>query len=219
MTVVSVVYHSSYGHTRALAEHVAAGARRVEGVEVRLLEIAPRQIADGAWKDDAIVAALDASDAIVFGCPTYMGSVSWPFKAFLEGAYYAGAWTNQRWKDKIAGAFTNSASQSGDKLSTLFQLVVFASQMSMLFVGLGDPPGNNWSGGSPDDVNRLGSWLGLSAQSNGDQGPELAPSQGDRRTAERYGQRIASVARHWKRQGDHLTERLSEPLAAAASAG
>jgi len=38
----------------------------------------------------------------------------------------------QRWKDKVAAGFTNSASQSGDKLSTLFQLNVFAMQMGMI---------------------------------------------------------------------------------------
>jgi hypothetical protein len=53
----------------------------------------------------------------------------------------------------------------------LIQLAVFAAQMGMIWVGVGDPPGNNWSGGSADDNNRLGSWLGAMGQSNGDQGP------------------------------------------------
>src|SRR5579884_160851 len=46
--------------------------------------------------------------------------------------------------------FTNSASQSGEKLSTLLQLMVFAMQMSMIWVGGGD----NWSGGSRTDQRR-----------------------------------------------------------------
>jgi NAD(P)H dehydrogenase (quinone) len=29
-------------------------------------------------------AALDAADAIIFGAPTYMGSASAPFKAFMD---------------------------------------------------------------------------------------------------------------------------------------
>lgn len=45
------------------------------------------------------------------------------FKAFLEKAF--DPWMEQRWKDKIAGGFTNSSSQNGDELCSLFQLVIF----------------------------------------------------------------------------------------------
>jgi len=57
-----------------------------------------------------------------------MGSGSGVFKAFLE-AVFRPHWLEQRWKDKIAAGFTNSASQSGDQLSRLLQLSVFAMQM------------------------------------------------------------------------------------------
>ena len=36
------------------------------------------------------------------------------------------------------------------------------------------------------------------SQSNGDQGPALAPSEGDRITAERHGRRVGRIARRWK---------------------
>ena len=206
MITVSVVYHSTKGHTAALAEALAHGAASVAGVEVHLLRILPSQIVEGRWNDADILAKLEASDAIVFGCPTYMGSVSAVFKAFLEKAF--DLWFDQRWKDKIAAGFTNSASQSGDKLSTLLQLSVFAMQMSMLWVSVGDPPGNNWSGGSVNDVNRLGAWMGVMGQSNGDQGPEQAPPESDRKTAERFGRRVAEVTRQWRGQGTYMTERI-----------
>jgi len=77
--------------------------------------------------------ALDSSDGIVFGCATYMGSASAIFKSFLEAAFLP-HWLEQRWKDKVAAGFANSASQNGDKLSTLFQLIVFAMQMGMIWV-------------------------------------------------------------------------------------
>ncbi len=135
-----------------------------------------------------------------------MGSVSAIYKAFLEKAF--DPWLQQQWKDKIAAGFTNSASQSGDKLSSLIQLSIFAAQMGMIWVGVGDPPGNNWSGGTANDVNRLGTWLGAMGQSNGDQGPELAPSQGDRITAERLGARVAGITQRWMGAGAYKTERL-----------
>ena len=206
MAIVSVVYQSGGGHTRALAEAVMRGTASVEGIEARMIEIRGEQVNQGRWKDDAIMAQLAESDAIVFGCATYMGSGSAIFKAFLEKAF--DPWMAQAWKDKVGPGFTNSASQNGDKLSTLIQLTIFGAQMGMIWVGVGDPPGNNWSGGSVEDVNRLGSWLGAMGQSNGDQGPEEAPSRGDRITAERLGARVAGVTQKWLGQGNYVTERV-----------
>ena len=75
-------------------------------------------------------------------------------------------WLELKWRDKIAGGFTNSASQSGDKLNTLTDLVIFAMQHGMIWVGLGMLPGNNHSKGSVEDLNCLGAFLGVMAQSN-----------------------------------------------------
>jgi len=41
--------------------------------------------------------------------------------------------------------------------------------MGMIWVGVSDLPGNNWSGGARSDLNRLGSWLGTMGQSNADE--------------------------------------------------
>jgi len=116
-------------------------------------------------------------------------------------------WSNDG-RTKVAAGFTNSASQSGDKLSTLFQLNVFAMQMGMIWVGVSDLPGNNWSGGSRSDLNRLGTWVGAMAQSNAD---EDEPSIGDVDTAERFGVRIAEITRRFKDGTPFETKRLSEP--------
>lgn len=208
MTTVSIVYHTNRGHTGALAEAVARGASSVEGVQMHLLRVLPEHVQDGRYQNPELFQTLDASDAIIFGAPTFMGSISSVFKAFMEATFPL--WFEQRWKDKIASGFSNSASQSGDKLCSLFQLAVFAAQLSMLWVPLGDPPGNNWSGGSVNDVNRLGSWLGLMAQSNGDEGPERAPSRGDILTAERHGRRVARIAQRWREGGPYETEYVRE---------
>ena len=208
MAIVSVVYYTHNGHTGVLAESVARGATAVDGIQVRLLRIRAEDIVHGRYQNETLMAELDTSDGIIFGTPTFMGSVSAAFKAFMEATFPL--WFEQRWKDKIASGFSNSASQSGDKLSSLIQLAVFAAQLSMIWVPVGDPPGNNWSGGSVNDVNRLGSWLGLMGQSNGDQGPEIAPSQGDRITAERHGRRVARITKRWKDGGDYEIEYVRE---------
>ncbi len=204
---ISVVYQSGGGHTRALAEAVARGCSKVADVDVVLLEIVGKDVVEGRWRNEEIFARLDASDAIIFlGCATYMGSVSAIFKAFLETSFQK--WLTQSWKDKFAAAFTNSASQNGDKLSSLIQLAVFGAQMGMIWVGVGDGPGNNWSGGTVHDNNRLGSWLGAMGQSNGDQDHTLAPSAGDRKTAERLGERVALITGKYLGRTGYVVERV-----------
>ena len=182
-TRIAVVYHSGFGHTKILAEAVARGAQNVPGTEIALIPV------DQA---EARAAELDAADAIVFGAPTYMGSVSGPFKTFMD--WSSKAWFARTWSGKIAAGFTNSASQSGDKLNSLVQLAIFAAQHGMIWVGVDLLPGNNSSQGSVDDLNRLGSFIGAMAQSNSDAPPELAPIESDRKTAEHLGQRVASLA-------------------------
>ncbi|MFJ9774262.1 flavodoxin family protein [Kitasatospora sp. NPDC101157] len=213
---VTVVHHSVHGHTRVLAQHLAEGARLVPGAEVHLAELRAEDVNAGRWHDPEVLALLDRSDAIVFGSPTLMGSVSAVFKAFMEAAFTP--FVTQGWKDKLAGGFTMSASQSGDKLTVLQQLSVFAAQLGMQWIGVGDMPGNNWSGGSRDDLNRLGSWLGLMSQSHADLGPEQAGSRGDLLTARRYGERIARLTQRWVNAVPYETPRMTEHEARALSA-
>ena len=187
MSKVAVVYHSGYGHTAKQAEAVFAGAQSVAGVDASLLSVAEM--------DDAFWATLTAADAIVFGAPTYMGSVSAPFKAFMDAS--SKAWFGQTWKDKIAGGFTNSASLNGDKLNSLVQLAVLAAQHGMIWVGTGMLPANS-SKAQRNDVNRMGSFLGAMAQSDSDVGPDAGPPAGDLETAKLYGKRIAEVAQRFR---------------------
>jgi NAD(P)H dehydrogenase (quinone) len=183
MTKIAIAFHSGYGHTRRQAEAVLAGAAAVPGTTATLYPV--DALDDAGW------VALDTADAIIFGAPTYMGSASAPFKAFMDAS--SKRWFTQTWKDKVAAGFTTSASQSGDKLNTLIQLMVFANQQAMLWVGLDIMPGNNSSKGSVDDLNRLGSYSGAMAQANADQGAE-AMLESDLKTAERLGARVAETA-------------------------
>ncbi|MCE5247504.1 MAG: flavodoxin family protein [Candidatus Polarisedimenticolia bacterium] len=180
---VAVVFHSGYGHTAKQAEAVARGAASVSGSNVALVPVGE---VDARWEE------LDAADALIFGTPTYMANESAEFKLFMEKS--SKRWAAQAWKDKIAAGFTNSASQNGDKQNTLASLAVFAAQHGMIWVSLGLLPGNNSSTGSVEDLNRLGSSLGAMAQSNADQGPDVAPLPSDLKTAEHLGRRVAEFA-------------------------
>lgn len=183
MTKVAVVYHSGYGHTARQARSVVAGAAGVPGVEAVPV---PVEEAEARWGE------LEAADAIIFGSPTYMGSVSAPFKQFMDLS--SKTWSRQGWKDKLAAGFTNSASWSGDKLNTLIQMAVFAGQHGMIWVPLGLPPGNNTSTARSTDLNRVGSYLGAMAQSNADQDADAVPPPADLETARELGRRVGEMA-------------------------
>ncbi len=194
MAKLVVVYHSGYGHTKLQAESVHRGAASVDGIEADIVttEEASQRLDE-----------FDNADAIIFGCPTYMGNMSAGMKAFIETA--ASKWFTLSWKDKIAGAFTNSSSFSGDKLNTLIGLVVNAMQHGMIFVGLGMfPSANNFdamknvSGPGPDVHNRVGSYIGPMAASFQVDPPD-APPVGDIETAELYGKRVAEITMQFVR--------------------
>jgi multimeric flavodoxin WrbA len=186
MTNVAVVFHSGFGHTKAVAEAVAKGAGQVAGAAVTLIPV------DQA---EAREAELDAADAIVFGSPTYMGGVSADFAKFKD--WTAKRWMSRAWADKLAAGFTVSASWGGDKQNTLYQLFTLAQQHGMVWVGLGLAPGNNHSKGSTDDLNRTGASIGLMAQAHADQGVE-GIGKSELQTAELLGKRVAESAQRWQ---------------------
>ncbi len=190
MTSVAIVYFSAAGHTQQVAEAVAEGAKSVAGTDVALLRIVGEDIEKGRWKNDAIVNALNAADAIVFGTPTYMGGYAAQFKTFIDAC--GGIWYQQGWKDKIGAGFTHSQGLSGDKLNTLSGLMINAMQHSMIWVGTGVMP----EGATPEKTNRLASYTGGMAQSNMDQ-PNIG--LGDRQTAVLLGKRVAEAAARWNK--------------------
>ncbi|MXQ06841.1 NADPH-dependent FMN reductase [Alphaproteobacteria bacterium GH1-50] len=186
MVKIAIVYHSGYGHTAVQAEAVRRGASEVDWTDVALISV---EEYEQNWD------VIDAADAIIFGSPTYFGSASAQFKAFLDAT--SGRWLEGRWSNKLAAGFTNSAGMSGDKLATLQQINHFAMQHGMIWVGLGLPPGNHTSAGSPADLNRLGSFLGAMSQADADVPPEVAPAGSDLETAEYLGRRVAEAAQRW----------------------
>lgn len=193
MSMIAIVYFSANDHTHLMAEAIAEGVQKA-GQDAKLLRIVGEQITDGRWKDADMMEILSDADAIVFGSPTYMGGVAAQFKAFIDAA--SEAWLAQQWKDKIAAGFTHSSSLSGDKQGTLIYMAVNAAQHSMHWVNVGDMPSHYL--GKTDGVNRLGSFMGVMAQSpmaGDDQGVSI--DAGDRLTCISFGERVAKVTHQW----------------------
>lgn len=193
MATIAVVFHSGFGHTKALAEHVAKGAASVAGVTAKVISVDELPPADKDRKLGGRWAEVNSADGIIFGSPTYMGSVSAKFKEFMENS--SGIWFTQGWRDKIAAGFTNSGGLSGDKLQSLTTMAVFAGQHSMIWVTQGVVP-SAMTAGDDRNLNRLGAWLGAMAQSD-NAGPDVTPPQADRLTHEVFGKRVAEVTLRW----------------------
>jgi multimeric flavodoxin WrbA len=87
---LTIIYHSLFGNTEAMAKAVCEGALAA-GATVNLKKIADAKIID----------ILDC-DAVIFGSPNYFNYMSGALKAFLDQAYLALAQEN---KTKYYAAF------------------------------------------------------------------------------------------------------------------
>jgi NAD(P)H dehydrogenase (quinone) len=111
---VLIVYHSVQGHTRAMAEAVAKGARSVEGMTVKLLQVA-----------EATTVDVMAADAIIVGSPVYNANVAPPVQSFINSWPFEGA----PLRDKIGAAFVTaggiSAGEELAQMSILHSMLIF----------------------------------------------------------------------------------------------
>lgn len=89
MTRVAVIYHSESGNTRQMADLIVEGAESVEGVEARAMSI------DEVDKD-----FVESAHAVIFGSPTYEGTMSWQMKRFIDES-------GIRFRGKLGGCFAS----------------------------------------------------------------------------------------------------------------
>jgi NAD(P)H dehydrogenase (quinone) len=160
MTRILVLYYSSYGHVRALAEAEAEGALSVAGTTVdirRIPETVPESVrrAAGYVEDDTPVATpadLAAYDGIIFGTPTRFGMMAGQMKQFLDQA--GGLWAQNALVGKVAAVFASTGSQHGGHEATLLSTHIPLMHFGMLIAGLpytfaGQTSGEGIIGGAP----------------------------------------------------------------------
>jgi multimeric flavodoxin WrbA len=107
MARVLVVYHSLGGHTKAMAEAVAEGAKGVAGTEV--------VVRTGL---EATVDDLLACDAVALGSPDYFSYMAGGLKDFFDRAYYP---TQGKVTGKPAAAFGSAGGPPTTVLGILEQ--------------------------------------------------------------------------------------------------
>lgn len=183
---IAVVFHSRSGHTAAIADHVLKGLRTIEGVEARLVDV---EAGEPPWD------WLHGCTAILFGCPTHFGSVSAEMKRFMDAT--DAFWRQMRWRDKLAAGFTCAGEPSGDKLTVLQQMVIFAGQHGMIWVGMDPMKDKASKARRPEGYNRQGGFIGAMADADGDELGPHSPPASDRATAELFGRRLAELSTAW----------------------
>lgn len=142
-----IVYHSTYGHIRTMAETAAAAAQDMPGVEV-LLRRVPETLSDEILtKMGALEAAqaqahipvvtvdeLGSADAVLFGTPTRFGNMSGQMRQFLDATIRL--WTSAALVGKPGGVFVSSGTQHGGQESTILTFHTYLLHQGMVVVGL-----------------------------------------------------------------------------------
>ncbi|MDT0605243.1 flavodoxin family protein [Thalassotalea castellviae] len=181
MTRIAIVYFTESNVTEKIAEAIVSGIKQEDGITVILHRIAGQEIIEGRFENPELFQQLKSCDAILFGSPTYMGSVSAQFKAFADAS--SEYWQEQEWADKISAGFTTGTGLNGDQSSTLQYMSTLASQHGMLWVNIASSYGveNN-------KLNRLGCQLGVVSQATKGSVHEV-----DLATAKHLGRRVAKL--------------------------
>lgn len=84
---ISIVYHSESGNTKKIAEIIKETVESINGIEAKAINIVNL---DNRFIDD--------SKVVIFGSPTYCGTMSWQLKKFLDT-------TNNKLAGKMGCAF------------------------------------------------------------------------------------------------------------------
>jgi NAD(P)H dehydrogenase (quinone) len=151
MVKVNIIFHSVYGHIYKMAEAVAAGAREVEGAEVRIYQV-PETLSQevlekmGAVETKKLFAhipvltrdmyedVLAGADALIFGTPTRYGMMTAQMRTVFDGL--GKLWSSDAFVGKVGSAFTSSGTQHGGQESTILSTHVTLLHLGMVIVGL-----------------------------------------------------------------------------------
>lgn len=142
-----IVYHSTYGHVRTMAEAAAAAVQDMPGVEV-LLRRVPETLGNeiltkmGALETTraqahipvVTVDELGSADAVLFGTPTRFGNMSGQMRQFLDSTIRL--WTTAALVGKPGGVFVSSGTQHGGQESTILTFHTYLLHQGMIVVGL-----------------------------------------------------------------------------------
>ncbi len=196
MATILVLYYSSYGHVETMAEHVAQGAKSINGIQVdikRVPETMPDDIAKAAEikRDQKAPIAkpndLADYDAIIFGSPTRFGNMAGQMRNFLDQT--GSMWVKGSLVGKIGSVFTSTGTGGGNE-TTITSFWNTLVHHGMILVGVpyaasGLTDISEMRGGSPYGAGTLA----------GVDGKSRKPSQIELSIAHFQGKHVAEIAK------------------------
>lgn len=194
MTMVLVLYYSSYGHIESMANAIAEGVRSAnnEAVIKRVPELVPEDDARRAGVKVsqsaplATIEELPSYDAIIFGTPTRFGNMAAQMRNFLDQT--GAIWMKGALIGKVGSVFTSAGTQHGGHETTITSFHLTLLHHGMLIAGLpySEPrltDISQISGGSPYGASTIA-------------GPDgsRTPSEGELAMARSQGAHVARIA-------------------------
>ena len=193
MADILVLYYSSNGSVRALAESVARGVETVEGMRARVRTV-PRVSPVTEVAAPAVPPAgppyveardLEECAGLALGSPTRFGNMAAPVKHFLDSL--GGEWTRGTLSGKPAAVFTSTSTMHGGQEATLLTMMVPLLHHGMVLVGIPytEPDlSTTAGGGTPYGASHVAGPLG-----------DRPFSDEEKRLALALGRRLAAIAR------------------------
>jgi NAD(P)H dehydrogenase (quinone) len=156
---ILVLYYSRTGATKKMAEFIARGIEKIEGIEARLRTVPPvsthigEKPAASIPEEGAIYASLDDLKnciGLALGSPTRFGNMAAPMKYFWDST--SEIWMNGNLINKPASLFTSTGSLHGGQEMTLLTMAIPLLHHGMVIAGIpySNPELiNTQSGGTP----------------------------------------------------------------------
>lgn len=143
MPVVYVIYYSTYGHIKTMADCVVAGLKE-SGVDAKLFRVEETLSEEVLGKmhaapkaDDPIAnaAELPNADGFIFGFPTRFGAMPAQMKAFFDQT--GGHWMKGALVGKPASFFFSTATMGGGQETTAMLSISNLAHHGMIYVPIG----------------------------------------------------------------------------------
>ncbi|MFZ4076998.1 MAG: NAD(P)H:quinone oxidoreductase [Legionellaceae bacterium] len=139
---VLVLYYSRQGSVAELAQHIARGIGRVDGIEARLRTVPPVsttcEAVDPSIPDEgAPYVSLDDLQhcaGLALGSPTRFGNMAAPMKYFIDST--SSLWLSGDLVNKPACVFSSTASMHGGQETTLISMMIPLLHHGMVLMGI-----------------------------------------------------------------------------------
>lgn len=142
MPDILVLYYSRHGAIENMAQQIARGIEKVDGMQARIRTVPNVSVVSAATSDAippqgapyASLNDLRECSGVALGSPAYFGNMAAPLKHFLDST--TSLWLSGDLVGKPAAVFTSSSAQHGGQESTLLAMMLPLLHHGMLLMGI-----------------------------------------------------------------------------------